>query len=102
MQNTLQKGLDYLKKKAADYGVGYEHIAKPMGKGGFEHYNEFKFGKLGKIDVPQGKVEYNRPKEMPVTVVPTRKTMQMNAVKNKILQYGDKGYKPSNGKGVGG
>ena len=92
----LKAGLRAVNKKLNEHGMGYEHVAKPIGKGGVEHYNEFKFGKLGKVDIPQGKIEYNRPKSF--TPKTLEKPKQMKAL---MKQYGDKGYTPSTGKGVG-
>lgn len=56
----------------------------------------------GRFSVPTGKVKYTRPAEAKSHVL--KKAMKKEPITYKpktAFQYGDKGYKPSNGIGVG-
>jgi len=111
MQDTLKKGIDAIKRAGSavngelnKVGFGYEHLAKKNGMGGTEHINEFKFGKLGKVDIP-GKMEYTRSEDprkdmlKKVEPMPAQKPMQMEAIKKRV--YSTPKGPVSNGKGVG-
>jgi hypothetical protein len=62
------KALSWINGKLNEKGFGVEHVAKPTGGGGSTHYNELKFGKMGKVNIPNGKVSYAKPTTIQIKV----------------------------------
>jgi hypothetical protein len=103
---ALRKVNDGLNKK----GFGVTKVDKTVAPNTTEKFNRVGFGKLGSVSIPRGEIEWKRPQQregLRRALKPMAKMTRMDPSRAKrapiprMKQYGDKGYKPSNGVGVG-